>query len=130
MLLYIYEQFAMSLHLFVFCYFTSVVTTMSKQQRYWQLKKFNITSFKFNISFCTHCFCSHMYFCCSHHKQLNSDLKGITFVVLAIHEQVAPMSSSSSKTRLLPYADEHLANCAPLFYIYYVQTIVLFSFNI
>ena len=30
----------------------------------------------------------------SHHKQLNCDLKGITFVVLAVHEKVALMSSS------------------------------------
>ena len=31
---------------------------------------------------------------CSHHKQLNGNLKGTTFVVLAVYEQVAPMSSS------------------------------------
>ena len=45
--------------------------------------------------------CSHIYFLCSHHKQLNGDLKGITFVVLAVHEEVVLMSSSYSETRLL-----------------------------
>ena len=38
--------------------------------------------------FCTHCLSSHGYFSCSHHKHLNSDLNGVTFVVLAVHEQV------------------------------------------
>ena len=33
-------------------------------------------------------------FFCSQHNQLNSDLKGIMFVMLAVHEQVALMSSS------------------------------------
>ena len=39
----------------------------------------------------------------SHHKQLNDDLKGITFVLIAVCEQVALMSSSKSETRLLLY---------------------------
>ena len=30
----------------------------------------------------------------SHSKQLNGDLKGITFVMFAVHEQVSLMSSS------------------------------------
>ena len=33
-------------------------------------------------------------FSCNPHKQLNGDLKGITLVMLAVHEQVALMSSS------------------------------------
>ena len=49
---------------------------------------------------------SPVYFSCSHHKQLNGDLKGITFVVLAVHEQVALMSSPQSKTCLLRYVHE------------------------
>ena len=35
------------------------------------------------------CLCSHIYFFCSDHKQLNGDLKDITFMILAVHEQVA-----------------------------------------
>ena len=41
-----------------------------------------------------HTACVLIYFFCSHHKQLNGDLKGITFAMLAVHEQVALMSSS------------------------------------
>ena len=50
---------------------------------------------------CIHCLCSHICFSCSHHKQLNGDLKGITFVVLVVHEQVAPLRSSQSELGLL-----------------------------
>ena len=35
-----------------------------------------------------------LYFFLSRHKQLNGDLKDISFLVLAVHEQVALMSSS------------------------------------
>ena len=41
--------------------------------------------------------------------QLNSNLKGITFVVLAVHEQVALISSSYSKMRLLLCVREQFA---------------------
>ena len=40
-----------------------------------------------------HCLSSRIYFSCSHHKQLNGDLNGIPFVMLAVHAQVALMSS-------------------------------------
>ena len=74
-------------------------------------------------TFCTHCLCSHIYFLCSHNKQLNGDLKGITFVVTAVHEQIALMSSSQSKTRLLLYVHEQFAMplhllCSTILYIY------------
>ena len=50
----------------------------------------------FNIwTFCIHCLRSHISFSCSHHNQLNGDLKGITLVMLAVHEQVVLISSLS-----------------------------------
>ena len=49
------------------------------------------------------------YFFCSHHKQLNDDLKGITFMMLAVHEQVALMSSSQSEMLLLSFVHEQFA---------------------
>ena len=45
------------------------------------LKAFSMSSFNI-YTFCTHYLCSHICFFCSHYKQLNGDLKGITFVVL------------------------------------------------
>ena len=53
--------------------------------------------------------CSHIPFSYNHHKELNDDLKGITFVMLAVHEQVSLMSSSQSETRLPLYAHEQFA---------------------
>ena len=53
--------------------------------------------------------CSHIPFSYNHHKELNDDLKGITFVMLAVHEQVSLMSSSYSETRLPLYAHEQFA---------------------
>ena len=52
-------------------------------------------------TFCTQCLCSHIYFFCSHQKQLNGYLKQITFVMFAVHEHVALISSSQSETHLL-----------------------------
>ena len=64
----------------------------------------------FNIqTFSTYCLFSLLYFSYTHYKQLNGDLKGITFVVLAVHEQVALMSSSQSKMHLLLYVHEQFA---------------------
>ena len=57
----------------------------------------------------TSCLCSHIYFFCSHHKQLNGHLNGITFVVLIVHEQVPLMSFSWSKMHLLLYVHEPFA---------------------
>ena len=59
------------------------------------------TFFHDNI-LCLSCFCEieiehsvyHIYFSCSHYKQLNGALIGTTFVMLAVHEEVALMSSS------------------------------------
>ena len=62
--------------LILFHYFTSIVTTVFKQQRCWKLKTINMPSFN-TYTFCTHCLCCHIYFSCSHHKQLNDDLKDI-----------------------------------------------------
>ena len=42
----------------------------------------------------------HIYFSCIYHKQLNSDLKAIIFVMLAVHSGVALISSSQNETRL------------------------------
>ena len=55
------------------------------------------------------CLCSLIYFCFSHHKQLNGNLKGITFVVLAVHEQVVLMNSSYNELRLLLYVHDQFA---------------------
>ena len=52
------------------------------------------TTQKSSFTFCTHCLCSHIYIFWSRHKQLNGDLKGIIFVIHAVHELVALMSSS------------------------------------
>ena len=54
-------------------------------------------------------------FSCSYHKQLNGDLKCITFVVRAVHEIMNSLPS-------------HCVYCVPLFYICgycCVQTIAL-----
>ena len=62
--------------LILFHYFTSIVTTVCKQQHCWKLKTFNMSSLNI-YTFCTHCLCCHIYFSCSRHKQLNDDLKDI-----------------------------------------------------
>ena len=80
----------------------------SQSQTYGKLKTFHMSPFNI-YTFCTHYLCSHIYFFCSRHKQLNGDLKRITFVVLAVHEQVALMSFSQSKTRLLLHVHEQFA---------------------
>ena len=41
-----------------------------------------------------YCLCFHICFSCSHHKQLNGDLKGITLAMFAFHEQEALMDFS------------------------------------
>ena len=40
------------------------------------------------------------------HKQFNGDSEGISFMMFAVHEQVALMSSSESETCLLLYVHE------------------------
>ena len=59
----------------------------------WKLEIFNKSSFSIR-RFCIHCLCSHIFFSCSHHKQLNDNLKGITSEMLTDHKQLALMSSS------------------------------------
>ena len=78
--------------LIVFHYFTSVVTIMRKQQRCLKLKTliWQFSTFRHFV----HTASVLLYTSFSHHNQLNGDLKGITFAVLAVHEQVALMSSS------------------------------------
>ena len=77
----------------------------------------------------------------SHHKKLKSDLKGIIFVMLAVHEQVALMSFSQRETRLLLYLLKQFAMSLHLFvfhctyvmyttyivYIYYIYTIIMYN---
>ena len=70
-------------------------------------------------TFCTHCLCFHIPFSQSHHKQLNEDLKRITLVMLAVHEKVALISSSQSKTRQLLYVHEQFAMSLHLFVFHY-----------
>ena len=70
---------------------TSVVATMCKQQMLLKVKDIDMLSVSIQ-TFSTHCLCSYIAFSCSHHKQLNGNLKGIFLVMLA--EQVALMSSS------------------------------------
>ena len=64
------------------------------------------------------CLCSHISLSSSHHKQLNGDLKGITLLKLAFHEQVV-MSSSYSETRLLLYV-RYVTTliCVPLLHLW------------
>ena len=59
----------------------------------WKLKTSDMLSVSIQ-TFSTHCLCSYIAFSCSHHKQLNGNLKGIFLVMLAVYEQVALMSSS------------------------------------
>ena len=54
-------------------------------------------------------FCLHIEVNKFHLESQLMHLKGITFVVLAVHEQVALISSTWSKTRLLLNAHEHFA---------------------
>ena len=66
-----------------------------------------------------HCLCSHIYFSCSHHKQLNGYLEGMTFVMLVAHEEIALISPSWSETCLLLYVHEQLAMSVYLFVFHY-----------
>ena len=66
-----------------------------------------------------HCLCSHIYFSCSHHKQLNGFLEGMAFVMLVAHEEIALISSSWSETCLLLYVHEQLAMLVHLFVFHY-----------
>ena len=65
------------------------------QQRLFDMSSISIQTF------CTHCLCSHTSFSSSHHKQFIGDLKCFTLVMVAVHDQVALMSSSQSEPRLL-----------------------------
>ena len=86
----------------------------------------------FNIeTFCTHCLYSHIYISLSsYHKQLNGDLKSITFVVLAVHGNMALVSSFQSETGLLLYVHEQFAMSLDLlcFTILYIR-LLLFENN-
>ena len=64
-----------------------------------------------------HYLCCRIYFSCSLHKQLNGDLKSITFVMLVVYKQVALGSSSQSETRLLLQVHEQFAK--HLFVLHY-----------
>ena len=72
-----------------------------------------------------HCLSFHMHFFCGHRKQLNCDLKSISFVMLAVCEEVVLMSSSYSKTASaiqLLYVHEELDISLHLhvFHYYYI----------
>ena len=82
-------------------------------------------------------FLIYSHFFCSHHKQLNGELKHITFVMLAVNEQVALISSSYSETRLPRYIYEQFAMslyllCSTMLHLwlYYMQTTVLFKLKV
>ena len=62
----------------------------NNNKRCWKLKTFDMSSFSIQTS-CTHCLCSHIFFSCSRHKQLNGDLKSIILMMLPIDEQIAPL---------------------------------------
>ena len=73
-----------------------------------------------------------LFFLSLSNMHLHRNIKSTVFVVLAVHEQVALMSFSWSKIRLLLYVHEqlpcHCTYCVPLFYIcgyYDVQTTTL-----
>ena len=82
-------------------------------------------------------FLIYSHFFCSHHKQLNGDLKHITLVMLAVNVQVALISSSYSETRLPLYIHEQFAMslhllCSTMLHLwlYYMQTTVLFKLKV
>ena len=91
-------------------------------KRCWNLKTFNTSLFNI-LTLCTHCLYPHIYFSCSLHKQLNGDLKGITFVMLAVQEKVALFLE---QTRLLLYAHEQFAISLHLLHSSYIMYIYIF----
>ena len=50
--------------------------------------KRNINMSSFTLRWFPHWLCCHIYFSCSHHKQLNSEFKSITSAILLVHKQV------------------------------------------
>ena len=87
---------------------------MCKQQELWKVK--DILYVIFQHLDALHRLYSHIYFSCNPQKQLNGDLIGITFVMLAIHEQVALMSSQSETCLVLYVQCTYL--CVLYIYVY------------
>ena len=50
--------------------------------------KRNINMSSFTLRWFPHWLCCHIYFSCSHHKQLNSEFRSITSAILPVHKQV------------------------------------------
>ena len=117
----------MSLHLSVFdyliCgYYNVQITTAVQSYRHLICRLSILRRF-------AHCLCPHKYFSCSHHKQLNGNFKGKTFMILAANEQAALMSSSYSKTCLLLYVHKHFAPCHLFVFHYkyiYLHTYIIY----
>lgn len=90
----------------------------AKSKRCIKSKIFNTSSFNFQ-NLCTLLVFSYIFFLQSPHL-LTGDLKGITFAMIAVHEQVALMSSSQRKTSLLLNVLGQSAMSLHLFVFYYI----------
>ena len=86
----------------------------------------------FNIQqLCTHCLLSNIHFSCSHHKQLNGDLKRInlTCLLLYVHEQFA-MSLHLFVLHYIYiyiiYIHLYILYIYYIYYIYYIHYIYIY----
>ena len=118
--IYIYLSVYLSINQSIYlsiCLSIYLSICLSNSKQCWKLKHLICHLSVFRCF--AHCLNSHIYLPCSHHKQLNFELKGIIFVMLAVHEQVGLMSSSLSERDPLLYVYEQVAMSLHLFVFHY-----------